>query len=426
MQGDSGGPLTIEDDIGAHILTGIVSKRLGDTCSQQDFAVFTNIFPFLPWIESSIKDNGGMTACGFDFSAPPSLGMKEMEVPSVMFLFGKMLNLKQTENIFLGKSLEPPSPPGLVLLGGQSGEGQLTSVETFGFGNCTIPPLPETRYAFGSFTAPTQPPQLAVCGGWWMGKPNSTDCLTLNVTSGQWERGTFTNGLFGDVVRGVVEVEGQGVFVVHNNGISFLAPFSDTWVTGPMFPVTAECACKVRSTSFVTIHLDDTRNVQEYFVIDGRAELKTEGSWPNLLSKRQGPGCGATSHNLVVAGGIYGHEVLATVEVIHLETKALRRGGNLRQPRAFFQMIPVGLTHPRLMAIGGHNGTSASRTSEWWEEEENSWEDGPDIATERFNFAAQMAPPNLVCSEVAPPAHSCPAGQIPGQACLFTATESGM
>ena len=176
----------------------------------------------------------------------------------------------------------------------------------------------------------------------------------------------------------------------------------------------------------MTIHLDDTRNVQEYFVIDGRAELKTEGSWPNLLSKRQGPGCGATSHNLVVAGGIYGHEVLATVEVIHLETKALRRGGNLRQPRAFFQMIPVGLTHPRLMAIGGHNGTSASRTSEWWEEEENSWEDGPDIATERFNFAAQMAPPNLVCSEVAPPAHSCPAGQIPGQACLFTATESGM
>ena len=90
MQGDSGGPLTIEDDIGAHILAGIVSKRLGDTCSQQDFAVFTNIFPFLPWIESSIKDNGGMAACGFDFSAPPSLGMEEKEVPSVMFLFGKM------------------------------------------------------------------------------------------------------------------------------------------------------------------------------------------------------------------------------------------------------------------------------------------------------------------------------------------------
>ena len=105
-----------------------------------------------------------------------------------------------------GTSLEPPPPPGLLVMGGQSAERQLTSVETFGFENCTIPPLPETRYGFGSFITPTQKPQLAVCGGWWMGKPNSTDCLTLNVTSGQWERGTVTNGLLGDGVRGVINI----------------------------------------------------------------------------------------------------------------------------------------------------------------------------------------------------------------------------
>ena len=153
--------------------------------------MFTKVSEYLTWIEDTIKENGGMASCDFNFSAPPTLG----------------------------DSLEPPSPPGLLVLGGQTKEGPLSSVETFGFENCTIPPLPETRYAFGSFIAPTQPPQLAVCGGWWMGKPNSTDCLTLNVTSGQWERGTFTNGLLGDGVRGVVEVEGQGVFVVHSNGI---------------------------------------------------------------------------------------------------------------------------------------------------------------------------------------------------------------
>ena len=82
--------------------------------------------------------------------------------------------------------MEPESPPGLFLLGGQSTDGQLASIETFGFDNCSIPPLPETRYGFGSFITPTEPPQLAVCGGWWTGKPISTDCLTLNLTSGQW------------------------------------------------------------------------------------------------------------------------------------------------------------------------------------------------------------------------------------------------
>ena len=47
-----------------------------------------------------------------------------------------------------------------------------------------------------------------------MGKPNSADCLTLNITSGQWERGVFINGLLGEGVRGVINMEGLGVFQV--------------------------------------------------------------------------------------------------------------------------------------------------------------------------------------------------------------------
>ena len=74
-QGDSGGPLTIVDGEGVHILVGIISKRLGETCSEQDFAVFTSVSAFLPWIKSSIKENGGMASCSFNFSAPPSLGI---------------------------------------------------------------------------------------------------------------------------------------------------------------------------------------------------------------------------------------------------------------------------------------------------------------------------------------------------------------
>ena len=74
-QGDSGGPLTVVNDEGSHVLVGIVSKRLGESCSQQDYAVFTSVSALLPWIESSIKENGGMASCGFNFSAPPTLGI---------------------------------------------------------------------------------------------------------------------------------------------------------------------------------------------------------------------------------------------------------------------------------------------------------------------------------------------------------------
>ena len=157
--------------------------------------------------------------------------------------------------------MEPPPPLGLLVLGGQSKEEQLSSVETIGFENCTIPPLPETRYGFGSFLTPTEVPKLAVCGGWWMGKPNSTDCLTLNVTSALWERGTIKNGLLGDAVLGVIDVTGHGVYIVHRKNISFLASGSVSWTAGPLMWSSAECGCYLTEDSFVTIHSNTTYNV---------------------------------------------------------------------------------------------------------------------------------------------------------------------
>ena len=240
-----------------------------------------------------------------------------------------------------------------------------------------------------------------------MGKPSSSDCLTLNVTSGLWERGAFSNGLPEDGVRGMINIEEEGVFAIHSTGIFFLRKGSQTWVAGPVFPTSARavCSCKVSRTSFVTIRMSETHNVREYSVKNGKAVPKSNESWPNLLTKRYGPGCGATSNHLVVAGGVseWGDEVLTSVEVFHIESKALRKGADLLQARAYFQMIPVGSTHPRLLAVGGQNGTSSLDTSEWWEEEENSWEEGPALSTGRSNFGAIMAPPHLVCSIQTPP-----------------------
>ena len=75
IQGDSGGPLTVLNEDGAHSLLGIASKRLGHNCSQEGFTVYTRVSALLPWIETAIKENGGMAACDFAFSAPPILGI---------------------------------------------------------------------------------------------------------------------------------------------------------------------------------------------------------------------------------------------------------------------------------------------------------------------------------------------------------------
>ena len=47
---------------------GIVSKH------QQDYAVFTSVKAMLPWIEETIKDNGGMASCGLVFKDLPKPG----------------------------------------------------------------------------------------------------------------------------------------------------------------------------------------------------------------------------------------------------------------------------------------------------------------------------------------------------------------
>ena len=322
-----------------------------------------------------------------------------------------------------GVSLEPPSPPGLLVLGGKSTKEHLSSVESLGFEKCTLPSLPEERYSFGSFITPTEPEQLAACGGWWAGKPNSSDCLTLNITSGQWERGAFANGLLGDDVQGVINMGRQGVFMIHSVGMSVLAPDAESWLAGLVFATPAVCACNISRTNFVTIHSNSSKNVRGYHVTNNEVEPEPIDVWPSLSIARQGPACGATSRNLVVAGGVSDwDEVLTSVEVIHIATKAKRMGGNLQQARAFFQIIPVGSAHPRLLAIGGQGASHRMDTSEWWDEDEDSWEVGPPLATGRSNFAALMAPPRLVCLEMDPPDHSCPAED---QICTLSSARPG-
>merc|ERR1719507_1674841 len=149
-------------------------------------------------------------------------------------------------------------------------------------------------------------------------------------------------------------MEEQGVFIVHNTTISFLASDSDSWTPGPLMWSSAECGCYLTKDSFVTIHSNKTDNVQEYAT--NEQYWKSKDRWPSMSTQRRSPACGATTYFLLVAGGVSGlDEVLSSVEVFNIETKALRRGGAMREPRALFRLVPVGST-PLLLAVGGHSG----------------------------------------------------------------------
>ena len=250
-----------------------------------------------------------------------------------------------------------------------------------------------------------------------MGKPDSTDCLTLNVTSALWERGAIKNRLLGDAVLGVINMTGHGVYIVHRKNISFLAAGSVSWTKGPLMWSSAECGCYLTEDSFVTIHSNTTYNVQEFATDDQHWEEKER--WPSMSTQRRNPGCGASKNLLIVAGGVSGwDEVLASVEVFNIDTRALRRGAAMNQPRALFRLVSVGSTYPRLLAVGGHNGTSILESSEWYEQEENEWNQGPFLQNGRESFSALIISPDLACTEIAPPAHACPT--VGGsQNCLF-------
>ena len=285
--------------------------------------------------------------------------------------------------------------------------GPLSSIEPFGFEDdkCFIPRLPETRYGFAAFK--TSQNQLAVCGGWWEGKPISSDCLTLDTKKSEWVRGSFEGSLFGKGVRGVASFEDHGTYIFHSWTTSFLQNGANSFDLGPESPVAIECACKVSESSFVIIGSVDKINVLEYTITNQRWE--EDETWPEMKFKRKGPGCAATSQYLLVAGGVTEQgEVLASVEIYNLDFKSLGRATNMTSPRSFFNLVPVGLVRPRLLAIGGRDENSWISSTEFFEEEDNQWEEGPQLGTGRSDFASIMIEGNLGCTDNVP-SYTCPA-----------------
>ena len=233
--------------------------------------------------------------------------------------------------------------------------------------------------------------------------------------------------------NGEVDQLRQGIFLVHSRSISWLPHNSLKWEPGPLYPnslmASAECGCRLNKKSFVTFHSNDGHNVREFAIRESLKPEETweengkwqpEDTWQGTTTKRWGPGCGATNYHLVVAGGVSSWDVvLSTVEVYVIESKAHLIGGDMKQARAFFNIVPIGTSQLRLLAIGGRNSTSILKSSEWWEEEDNRWGEGLSLSTGRSSFGVVLAQASQTCTKIQPPPHSCPLSN--GLRCEFPA-----
>ena len=303
-------------------------------------------------------------------------------------------------------------PLGAFLLGGlNSSYASLSSAEVIGFDNCSVPDLPEGRHHHGSFI--TKWGSLAVCGGLWDGKPTSSDCLVLNSTSKQWERGILGDVL-GDYVLGVVTMD-VGTFMVHPWSSSFLPSGDHDWLAGPNPPRRVQCATGISLGSFLAF---GSKSVSQFdSSIAGPSSDNgwvADGEWPNLQVERYGPACATLGDLTVVAGG---HnelwETLKSVEIIFLTSKSLGRAEDMNKPRDHFKLIVLRTT---LLAIGGDDEESM----EIWEGEGERWQEAPMSLTKSRSHFSALATTDLVCSDGPLPSHSCPT--VDEDTCAFPFT----
>ena len=279
-----------------------------------------------------------------------------------------------------------------------------------------MPDLPEERLNHGSFI--TKSGALAVCGGSWAGKPFSSDCLVLNSTSKQWERGVL-GPLLGNSVLGVINLD-NGTYMVHPTTSSYLPHDDHNWVAGPASPLDGmrlfECATGISSTSFLAF---SSRSVHQFdSSIAGPSNTSgwlTDIVWPELMEERHAFGCATLGSFAIVAGGRDTlDDVLRSVEIISLVEFKTLDNANMLKPRFDFKLVVLGTT---LLAVGGSNDTSI----EMWEGLGEPWKDTSLSLSSSLRQFSALSYSDLECFAGPLPQHSCPT--LDGSVCTFPFTK---
>ena len=85
-------------------------------------------------------------------------------------------------------------------------------------------------------------------------------------------------------------------------------------------------------------------------------------------------------------------------EIINIETRIRRYGGDLKHARAYFRMVTVHDPVPRLLAFGGSAFGGSRDEVEEFSEDTATWRVVDKMQDKRSNFGIVAVPKDLVCN----------------------------
>ena len=243
-----------------------------------------------------------------------------------------------------------------VITGGKNDDVRHSSNEVFpSTSDCSIPSLPEGISHHALFTTAEPAQRLAVCGG-----TIETSCLVLDKERGTWDGSTLGPLPQKRNHHTAVTLKNIGSYLIggwsygNPSTTDFLPAGEQQWISGPQPPVNMylPCAVVIGDKKFLGI---SGSNIREYQVdIDNPTSddgWQEATRWPQLqggmgdhVGRWDWPGCAKVADKVVIAGGSSGgphYAALRSTEILDLETRTIRKAGDLTTARRWFHIITI-------------------------------------------------------------------------------------
>ena len=239
--------------------------------------------------------------------------------------------------------------------------------------------------------------ELLSCGGW----ADLQTCYSLDVAGGVWRR---HSSLTQERRKSTAITLPSGTYIFggqySRSTSDFLPTSSQTWQVGPAIPGwgfnAGVCGVKVSPTEMLLVGgYDSSNQVTKYTESQGWQVM------PSLRQARHGHSCSLIGNTVVVAGGMdSSHQLLASTEIIPLDTYQPRPGGDLLTARRDHSLVTVGGRHPRILAMGGRDsGNTPLASIKEWDEDTEQWSLSPlTLNTPADAFGALAVPPITICA----------------------------
>ena len=273
---------------------------------------------------------------------------------------------------------------------------ETATVAVFG-GDCTVADLPHPRRNHVSLVTPGKNPRVLVCGGTAPDLYNPLrlldSCLSYNLSDRQWIHHSTTLEPYA-WAAGVSLSGGSnpGSYIFKRSGGEFLPQDSSVWQKGPEFPggYTTARPCVV-ATTHTTLLIFGVHGVFEY-----NAELEVWDNWKTslLMGGRFGHACHLQGRKVVVAGGSSSRSAGITTELLDLDSREMRRAGDLTSDNYGSGMFQMGIPNREILIVFGGSNNSLL---EQWDPEVETWTPSPAIMARKYLFSATTVDASLVC-----------------------------